>query len=405
MGSGETDMPESARNWCFDGDCSATAIHFIREFPIQLMSLNVLFCVQGEGRGHMTQAITLAGMLRGAGHEVVATLVGNAEGSDVPEFFSRRMRTPIVTYASPVIRLNREARELDVGRTVLTGMTHLTDYVSSLRRISDTVDRYRPDVVVNFYEPLLGLAKSRSKTFPPVVCIAHQYMFYHERYPFDVGSALQRRGMMTFTRLTAAGAERLLALSLYPAHDLPEQRVRVVPPLLRPELFEKHATTPDQPLLLVYLWRPQLYPEILAWSENGAASMNGLHVHCFMDHPDKVDEERINDRLTVHHLNDRLFLDMMAASSGVASTSGFETTCEAMYLGKPLLMVPTHIEQQCNARDAETIGAGLPADSFDLTRILQFKQADMSEFRHWVDQAADVFVSEVEKTSAMMPRR
>ena len=369
------------------------------------MSLNVLFCVQGEGRGHMTQAITLAGMVRSAGHEVSATLVGNAEGSDVPGFFERRMRTPIITYASPVIRLNREARGLDVGRTVLTGLTRLTDYASSLRLISETVETYRPDVVVNFYEPLLGLVKLRSNTFPPVVCIAHQYMFFHEKYPFDVGSALQRHGMMTFTKLTAAGAERLLALSLYPARDLPQHRVRVVPPLLRPELFEMTPVMPEHPLLLVYLWRPQLYREIRAWSENGAASIAGLHIHCFMDHPGKVEEERVNDRLTVHHLNDRLFLDLMAASSGVASTSGFETTAEAMYLGKPLLMVPTHIEQQCNARDAASIGAGLPADSFDLDRILDFRQADMSDFRRWVDQAADVFVSELENTSAMIARR
>jgi len=304
-----------------------------------------------------------------------------------------------------VLRLNPEARKLDVARTVFTGLRHLRAYASSLQRISETVDEFKPDVVVNFYEPLLGLVKWRSKTFPPVVGIAHQYMFFHDRYPFDVGSALQRRGMTTFTRLTAAGADRLLALSLYPADDLPEHHLRVVPPLLRPELFKKRPTTPDHPLLLVYLWRPQLYSEILAWSESGAASMDGLHVHCFMDHPRKVEKERVNDRLTVHHLNDRLFLDMMAASSGVASTSGFETTCEAMYLGKPLLMVPTHIEQQCNARDAGVIGAGLPADSFDLTRILQFEQADMSEFRRWVDHAPDVFVSELEKTSAMTPRR
>lgn len=369
------------------------------------MALNVLFCVQGEGRGHMTQAITLAGMLRDAGHEVTATLVGNAAGSDVPDFFRQRMRTPMVMYASPVIRLNREARELDIGKTVMTGLTHLGDYAAGLRRISDAVAEYRPDLVVNFYEPLLGLVKSRSKSFPPVVCIAHQFMFFHERYPFNVGSRLQRRGMLAFTNVAAAGAERLLALSLYPARDLPERRIRVAPPLLRPELFEKTPVTPEHPRLLVYLWRPQLYPEILAWSENGAASMNGLHVHCFMDHPDRVEEQRVNERLTVHHLNDRLFLDLMAASTGVATTSGFETTAEAMYLGKPLLMVPTHIEQQCNARDAAAIGAGLPTDSFDLTRILDFRQADMSDFRRWVDQAADVFVSELEKTSEMTRRR
>ncbi|NNF03570.1 MAG: UDP- glucuronosyltransferase, partial [Rhodothermales bacterium] len=138
------------------------------------MPLKILFCVQGEGRGHMTQAISLAGLLRTAGHEVVATLVGNADGGDVPAFFRRRMQSPVITFASPAIRLNEEARELDVGRTLMTGLGRLTDYASSLRRISQTVADFAPDVVVNFYEPLTGVVKSRTNVFPPVVCIAHQ---------------------------------------------------------------------------------------------------------------------------------------------------------------------------------------------------------------------------------------
>jgi uncharacterized protein (TIGR00661 family) len=369
------------------------------------MSLRVLFCVQGEGRGHMTQAITLAGMLRDAGHEVVATQVGNAEGGDVPEFFSRRMATPIHTHASPVIRLNGEARELDVPRTLATGIRRLPEYAASLRVISRAVDRYRPDLVVNFYEPLVGLVVKRARQFPPVACIAHQYMFHHDRYPFEVGSPFQRRGMLTFTDLTSAGADRLLALSLYPAADVPERKIRVVPPLLRPELFEKTPTVAEDPFLLVYLWRPQLYPEILAWSESEEAARGGVRVHCFMDHPRRVLDERVNDVLTVHHLNDGLFLDLMASCSGVATTSGFETMSEAMYLGKPLLMVPTHIEQQCNARDAEAVGAGLAADSFDLARIMDFAPSDQSGFRGWVDQASGIFVSELEKTAAITSRR
>ena len=38
--------------------------------------MKVLFIVQGEGRGHLTQAITLEEILRRNGHEVVEVLVG-----------------------------------------------------------------------------------------------------------------------------------------------------------------------------------------------------------------------------------------------------------------------------------------------------------------------------------------
>ena len=40
--------------------------------------MKFLFIVQGEGRGHLTQAITLEEMLLRNGHEVVEVLVGKS---------------------------------------------------------------------------------------------------------------------------------------------------------------------------------------------------------------------------------------------------------------------------------------------------------------------------------------
>lgn len=41
--------------------------------------MKALFIVQGEGRGHLTQAISLEKLLRDNGHEVVEILVGKSE--------------------------------------------------------------------------------------------------------------------------------------------------------------------------------------------------------------------------------------------------------------------------------------------------------------------------------------
>lgn len=38
--------------------------------------MKILFIVQGEGRGHLTQAISLERLLTRSGHEVVEVLVG-----------------------------------------------------------------------------------------------------------------------------------------------------------------------------------------------------------------------------------------------------------------------------------------------------------------------------------------
>lgn len=55
--------------------------------------MKVLFIVQGEGRGHLTQAITLEEILRRNGHEVVEVLVGKSNTRRLPGFFNRSIGT------------------------------------------------------------------------------------------------------------------------------------------------------------------------------------------------------------------------------------------------------------------------------------------------------------------------
>lgn len=55
--------------------------------------MKFLFIVQGEGRGHFTQAITLEEMLLRNGHEVVEVLVGKARHVPCRDFQSEHSRT------------------------------------------------------------------------------------------------------------------------------------------------------------------------------------------------------------------------------------------------------------------------------------------------------------------------
>jgi len=361
------------------------------------MGLKVFFNVQGEGRGHMTQAIALAGMLRRAGHEIIGCEVGHGEHSIVPEFFKQKMACDITSHASPTIKLNATSRSISVWNTTMSAGRLAMRYMDSVREMESNIRQAKPDLLINFYDPLFGFLSGDLGI--PKVAIAHQYMFYHPRYPFSRGTRLQRQGMVMFTRLTAAGADRLLALSLYPAKDLPAKKVRVVPPILREELFELKSTMPQPPFLLVYLWRPELLNEVREWCEEN----NEIPVHCYLHHPEKKDDDQVLPNLTLHHLNDKTFLRMMAKCSGIATTAGFETTAEAMWLEKPLLMVPTHIEQQCNALDASMLGGAYASAMFDLERLRHITPRDQSAFREWVSRADDIFVSEIEAVAEGRP--
>ena len=88
----------------------------------------------------------------------------------------------------------------------------------------------------------------------------------------------------------------------------------------------------------------------------------------------------------------------MAGCKAYASTAGFESVCEAIYMGKPILMVPSHIEQEINAFDASRNGVGVYCDRFDLSLLLEFSEVfEVNyEFRDWVRSAPELIIKELE---------
>jgi uncharacterized protein (TIGR00661 family) len=244
----------------------------------------------------------------------------------------------------------------------------------------------------------MGLHASRARPRVPTVAVAHQYMFMHPGYRFAAGQAAARAATMAYTRLTASGAAARLALSLYPAPDVPRWRLRVVPPLLRRDLFGYADARPaEPPYLLAYLLHRHLAPRLERWHEENRER----RVHCFWDGPLTAP----HPNLTFHPLDGERFLAMMAAASGVVCTAGFESVSEAMWLGRPVFMMPTpgHLEQRTNALDASGAGAGIFGEEMELDRFLDYlprHRPRTDAFRSWVAQAGPALIAAVEGAAA-----
>src|SRR5680860_217127 len=67
-----------------------------------MTKLHVGFVVQGEGRGHMTQALAMAGFLRDAGHEVARVWIGTSPYRSVPSYFTEGIGAPVEAFDAPV---------------------------------------------------------------------------------------------------------------------------------------------------------------------------------------------------------------------------------------------------------------------------------------------------------------
>ncbi|PSQ92115.1 MAG: glycosyl transferase, partial [Bacteroidetes bacterium QH_2_63_10] len=109
-----------------------------------------------------------------------------------------------------------------------------------------------------------------------------------------------------------------------------------------------------------------------------------------------------------HQLDDEKFLSLMARCRGFVSTAGFESIAEAMYLGKPVQVVPVdgHFEQLCNALDTVRARAGIRSRRFDIDQLRAFlpqHTADAEPFRQWVCQSRTRFGRAIEAAAECRP--
>lgn len=347
-----------------------------------------MLAVQGEGRGHMTQAIAILEILQESQMEVCCVLVGSGSRREIPEFFRKKFEAPIIPVHSPNFAMGKDKKSIQIGKTVWQNAWKVGRYQKSLNIIHKLVKFHQPDLIINFYEPLIGLYRLFHKVECKIISIAHQNIYLHPHFRFPSGNWLQRQALIQYTRLTAMYADRILAISIYPLPVAGDKKLTVIPPVLRKDL--EGLSIRDDHFLLVYLLNSGYINDILDWHKKHP----DVKLHCFTDSK-KVKEQhggewKIDDMLSFHSLNDRKFLEMMSACSGLASTAGFESVCEAMFLGKPVLMVPVngHFEQYCNARDAQKSGAGIHSRYFTLEKLLNyipFHGQKNESFRAWVN--------------------
>lgn len=357
--------------------------------------MKIMFAVQGDGRGHMTQAIAASHLLQAEGHEVVAVTVGTNPSRKLPEFFTQAFEERLIPIESPGFSF-QGGKGVTAAGTLRQVVVGLRRYRKSLKILQATLDKTQPDLLINFLEPLVGVFNLLHRHLVPVISVGHQFMLEHPEFVRCRKFALQQWTMRRYVRLTGARSTRF-ALSFYPASSQPDRRLYVGPPLLRQELFQLQSDNPGR-FLLAYILNQGYTDEILKWhSEN-----QGVELHCFCEKPKVEPVWRYDATLSFHKLDGKKFLRMMAESRGVATTAGFESLNEAAWLGKPLLVVPVanHIEQYLNALDAEKAGLATAATRFDLTPLLTARlPSQFGAYREWVKLAGSALLSVIDEVT------
>lgn len=360
------------------------------------MKLKVLFVVQGEGRGHMTQAMSMKQILDKNEYEVCGVLVGSSNRREIPNFFLDHFKDVAVQKIQSPNFVTSGNRKIKIWPTITHNFRNAGKYLSSAKVLRHTIEETEADFVLNFYEPTCGLyhllLKKNRKV--PMISIAHQYLTGHRQFRFPKGHWLDKIMLRLYTDFTSAGSEHHFGLSFYPLQNEEKSRIRVVPPLLRNEVANVNAKAGKY--FLCYLVNSGYIDDLTEWSVENP----GITLHVFTDLNMQDETKRVGPNLFLHRLNDKKFLEYMSGCEGVISSAGFESVCEAMWLGKPVFMVPVegHFEQLCNAVDALRAGAGMYDRKFHISRFMEWLPTWTSrsnDFRAWASKAEELFIAEL----------
>ncbi len=324
------------------------------------IALRILYGVHGYSRGHATRAAAVLSELTRR-HEVLIFAGADAyellkSNFDVQPIDSLRFYYGVEGRISPTITAQRN----------LPLVADMMLYGRRSRELDARVRAFAPDVAISDAEPWTHRVAYRLDI--PRVGFDHFGIMVHCKVPFAPGdrakSALDRFAY----RLLTGQPERVLISSFYDAPAL-RPGTKVIGPLLREEV---HALRTEEPAdhLLVYLNNGafQLTPPLFS-------ALEGLNLPIKLyGCPAREPHGLIEFRPPAG----RAFLEDLARARAVISTAGNQLVGEALYYGRPLLVLPEGtVEQRMNAEAVVRLGVGETArfDDLGTERILRFLAA------------------------------
>ena len=332
--------------------------------------MRILYGVFGYGRGHATRALAVLPELSHR-HEVLVVAGGDAYDAISPHHPVVRIPTLRYEYSGGARR--------SISRTLGENMRHIADLAFGgpcTRQVARLTREFRPDVAICDAEPWTHRVAARFRI--PRISFDHFGILAYCRPPIAWSDRLRSARDVLAYRGLMGTPDRVIVSSFYEA-GARSSRVRFVGPLLREEVLRTRPMRGDY--LLAYFNRGdhQLTPRV-----EEAMTRLGIPILVY-----GTTRRGRDGQLHYRQPSTAPFLDDLARCRAVFSTAGNQLVGEAMWLGKPMLVMPEYtVEQRLNAAAVEWLGIGMQVrqdavTSETLTRFLgeesRFREAAIRE--------------------------
>lgn len=355
--------------------------------------MRFLFIIQGERKSNLTQALALEEILIRNGHQVVEMLVGTSPDSKIPGFFNAASHSVIKRFIAPVSKYSMNEGSDDFKNKVLETLNNLPDYYKSMCYINNRIHKTKVDLVINFYELLTGLTYALFKPSSPYICIGHQYMFLHDDFMVPKNRRFSYSLLKIYARLTSIRAKKRIALSMRKFQNSETQKIIIVPPLIRKDITAIPSNSGEY--LSGKIVDSEYYRNVMRYHW-----MNPhIKIHLLNNLSEVEDVDAVNDSLNIHPYTEEKLLNLLAGCKACINTGDFESICDAMYLGKPILMIPKNHDQFFCTTEAVKMGAGIFSNRFDIDELLSFSNqySPNKEFIYWVHTCEGIILKELDK--------
>ncbi len=348
--------------------------------------MKFLFIVQGEGRGHLTQSVAMSELLEEAGHTIEKVYAGYSPQRTLPDFYRNHFNDKLVSFRSPNFIRTADRKGIRVGRSLWINLFLSPLFVISVLRLARAIRRSSADTVINFYDLTGSLAHFFSFTPKKLVVLSHHYYFELPGFAWPPGYRWMRFLLRLHSRIVSQGASTIIALSFTSEQKKPHERIVTAPPLIRKKV--KTLSVVPGRYYLVYLLNEGFLDEVCKaagkYPDTSWHIYTGTTGHQITGLPN----------VTLSDIRGGSFMEDMAGCREVICTAGFETVCEAAYLGKPVHVIPSegHFEQMCNALDAERSGLAKRAEPGAPDELRNKPEPSrLNDFRKWCDRADTIF--------------
>jgi uncharacterized protein (TIGR00661 family) len=304
---------------------------------------SIIYAMSGEGRGHATRARVVVEALRGR-HQLTLFAADCAHTMLAPRYENSDVRVVRIpglhfAYSGP-------------GRVDLLGTLGLAARFrlalgGHVKAVMPELERARPDLVIADFEPILPRAARAAGV--PFVSFDHQHYLVVSDFsalPFSLRH--RARATAPFVGALYNWQRDTIVSSFYSAPLKPAYRDTTwVGTMVRPEILRMRPTRGRY--LVAYIRRNAEASTLAALSASGRQ----VRVYGLGERPSE-------GALRFLPIDEQRFMEDLAGCEAVITTAGNQLVGEALYLRKPLLVMPEalNFEQAVNAWFLERSGAG-----------------------------------------------